>query len=545
MTTEIGQPPGIGWLPTEIRQVLAVAVLLTCAIAGAYVVSGTRRYAIERLHGLSAAQAARNDFSVFVRLWASSGAVVLAVSTGFAVLHNGGRWQVGIAGVGQFIAHALLLQAVLVAAAIVSYLVVLGMVTSVDTLSALKGEAPAWALTGLVYGLRFAAVAVGLSTLTLTLTLLGDTAARDRSLSAFDQLGGKAALALGNVYTPRDEDRLVNVVGPWLRSLDRNSDLVLAGQRSMSGFDTYGKDVTALTVNDAFLAEQPVRLASGDVLRGADPERVLVLVPQSRWSGRASLLKELGLSVLLKPGAKVEIGPRPESGQRFFTYTPAATPATGAGATGLDLANTFVTDPVMVVLPSRQGWPTNSTYTSLATQGGALLTESGGLQLAIRQKPELRRYLLAATPVTDKAATVLVEQSARLRLSSLAALVATAVVTMTGFAAALVLTRRMTQRAFIRHLFGWSMTSIYRVVLSVETLLLVALAGWIPFQVAEQRRDLEAWQARGIPPPSAPPTISIEQWASIGLLSLVTAGGFLVALKLAHQRVVREGTSAA
>jgi hypothetical protein len=164
---------------------------------------------------------------------------------------------------------------------------------------------------------------------------------------------------------------------------------------------------------------------------------------------------------------------------------------------------------------------------------------------AVRQEPRLERFVRGATPVADKAAAALTEQTALLRMSLFTAIISCFVVAMTGVAAALIHTRQMAQRIFVRHMSGWSFATIYRAILIFELTLLAGLLAWIPWRVAAQRRALEGWQATGAPLPVDLPSVSPEQWAAIAVLALVTSGGFLLSLVAAHRRVVRLGTSEA
>ena len=227
----------------------------------------------------------------------------------------------------------------------------------------------------------------------------------------------------------------------------------------------------------------------------------------------------------------------------FFTYAPASGPSESIQS--WDATATYVAQPVLVVLPSDRGWLSDASYVAFASQGGALLTDPGILNEAVSKNAELERFVRGVTPVADKAAAALNDQSAQLRMALFTALIACIVVATSGIAAAMIHARRMAQRAFVRHLFGWRFLTIYRFTSVIEGIVLAALLGWIPWQLGAQRRALELWQTAGAPLPVDAPSIDAGQVSAMALLALVTTGSFLLSLRSAHRRVVRGGASEA
>ncbi|MFI5709839.1 hypothetical protein [Kribbella sp. NPDC051620] len=538
MTVELSDFGRLGAIPRPITLTLGVLILLTVAMAGAFVAAGTRRYAIGRLHGLPYLSLLSAEFRRFAVQWAIAGPASLLLAAGFLLLRYGPE------GIGLFVAVCVAVQVLLLFAAMAAQAVFLAMVTSIDLPAALKGELPSLALTITSYGLRLTAVVVGLGTIVTTVSLGADIAARDRAGAAFERLGNLSAVTLGNAYSGADERQLDALVGPWLRDADRRGQLLVAAQQVYTGADPRWRGTTTLIVNDKFLADQPVRLANGGTLRTADRDSITVLVPESHWAERARLREQLGLEARLRQGVSSDFTEvRSASAQRVFTYAPART---DPGSVQVwDSAKTFVTDPVIVVMPAGRGWLSNTSYAAFASQGGALLADPRSASVAVDRNPLLARFVLGITPVADKAAAELAEQTSQLRLSAFIALIACLVVFISGAAAAIIRTRQKAQRIFVRDLHGWSFPSIHRGLLALELCLLIALVAWIPYRIAGQRRELERWQTSGSPLPVELPSINAGQLTAIAVLALVTAGGFLLTLSYAHRRVVRGGLSEA
>lgn len=538
MSVDVNEIGPVGAVSRSVLLTVSVVVLLTVSMVGAVVVSGTRRYAVGRLHGLPYRSLLIADLRGFGVAWSISGLGVLTVAAAVITL------RFGSSGLGLFIATAITIQLAVFAAAATAHAIFLALVTSVEIPSAMKGELPAGALTATAYGLRLVGVTVALGAIATTVTLAADVASRDRSREAFDSLGQISAITLGNAYTMEDQNQLDDVVGPWLRTADHDKGLLLAAQLVFAGDDPRWRGRNAMIVNDAFLTKQPVRLADGGELRGARADKITLLIPDADWDARSQLASQLGLDTLLAPtGGGDRTFERAAPDQRFFTYAPDS--GSAASANVWNTSTSHVTDPVIVVLPSSQGWLSDSSYVAFASQGGALATDPDTVSATVSQQPQLERFVRGVTPVADKAAASLTEQTVQLRLALFTAVVSCLVVAMSGVAAALIHTRRLAQRIFVRHLFGWSFARTYRTPFAVESLLLAGLIVWIPWQVAAQRRDLQAWQVAGGPLPVDLPSVTAAQVAAIAVLAAVTTGGYLWSLFYAHRRVIRGGASVA
>lgn len=536
MGVELVQIGQIGPVPRPVLLAGAAVALLTFSMVGAHVVAGTRRYAVSRLHGLPQRNLLLTDLRRLGAWWVVAGLGIVSVAALVILL------RFGSAGIGLFVIAAVASQLALLVITVVAHALFLSMVSSVEMLRALKGELPGRTLAVTAYGLRLTGVIVAVATIATTFTLAADVVARDRSREAFDRLGDAAAITLGNAYTLEDQAILDTTVGPWLREVDRQGDLIVAAQQSLAAPQWRG--VRAMIVNDLFLEQQPVQLADGGVVDRADAAAVTVVVPDAAWNDRDQLIPLLGLDVQVRPDTKLRYAfRRAAPSQRFFTYAPSGAPSTSVNV--WDAAATFVTDPVLVLLPSAPGWLSDTSYASIASQGGALCIDPQIVSRAVAAQPDLERFIRGATPVADRAAAALAEQTAELRMSMFTAGIACLVVAMSGGAAALTHTRRLAQQVFVRFLVGWPFAVTYRSILLVELVLLTGLVAWIPLQIGAQRRALEVWQATGAPIPVDLPTMSSAQMAAITVLALVTSCGFLLALTLAHRRVVRWGASEA
>lgn len=526
----------LGALSRSVVTALAVVALLVVSLVGAHVVAGTRRYAVSRLHGDGYGAMLLEDLRRLAPTWLVAGLVTLTGVGLAAGLRDG-------AGVPLYLVTTGRLALLLLAIAATAYGLVLAMIVSVDLEPALKGRLPAGALTFTAYGLRITAAVVALGAVATSLTLAADLRDRDASVDAFQRLGDLSTLTLGNAYNPEDQADLNSKVGPWLRDVDAQGGLLIAAQEVLGGEDPTWRGSTVLVVNDAFLADQPVRLAEGGRLSPADLTGVTVAVPDDYWNDRDRLGPVLGLDTQLRPEAGTEhASVRLAPHQKLFTYTPAS--GTGASTQAWGAVKSVVTDPVLVIVPSANGLLTDDSYASIASQQEALLTDPRAAASKVHSDPGLERFVRGITPVADTAARTVAADAADLRSTVFTAVAGCLVVLMTGVAAALVHTRRMAQRLVVRHLNGWSFIATHRRALAVEAVVLTAVVAWIPWHVLSERRALAAWAAAG-PLPVDPPDVTPGEWAGIAVLVGLTAGGFLLALHATHRRALRTGTRTA
>ena len=147
------------------------------------------------------------------------------------------------------------------------------------------------------------------------------------------------------------------------------------------------------------------------------------------------------------------------------------------------------------------------------------------------------------SPVGQNAALKLRELVGEFRLQLFNLAVAVAVLLITGVGVCIVHSRKNAQAIFARHISGWTFTATHRPVLALEALLAVLLAVWVPFQVWQQNRELDRYEALGIPPPRAPVEITGLDLGVTGGLVAVEVAAVLLALVVFHRRIVQEGAS--
>jgi hypothetical protein len=209
------------------------------------------------------------------------------------------------------------------------------------------------------------------------------------------------------------------------------------------------------------------------------------------------------------------------------------------------VSSSFVTDPVIVVLPSAQGWLSDGSYTAFASQGGALIEGPGIAREAVGRDPTLERFVRGATPVAGEAARLLSEQLGRLRMAVLTALASCVVLVVTSIAGAITHARHSAQRMFVRHLNGWRPVTAHRGILTVEISMIVTLAAWICWRAELRRREVDALHATAAPLPIGSPQLDPWLVASSVFLALVAIGAFLIALAAARRAALRRERLAA
>jgi hydrogenase maturation factor len=334
-----------------------------------------------------------------------------------------------------------------------------------------------------------------------------------------------SALSLGNAYTLAEQKKLGDTVGGWLRTQDSAGHVVLAGQEVLRDPDPLLNGRSVLYVNEAFLADQPVRLASGGNYRVGDG--LDVIVPSS-LRGHADVVTP-SLETLLRQQTKFR-AVEAADGQSFFTYAVPSSAGRPAGLPVLDQAN--VTDPLIVVLPSAKGLLSNDSYTAFASSAMVLFPRPAVVKDAVASDQALQTYVRAVVPLSEQAAVEQQTVARELRLALLTALIGMLVLVITGIGVVLIHSRRNAQLIFARHVNGWSFPAVHRSLFAVEAVVLAVVIGVVPFQVWKQNQELAVYQL------TAGPTFSLT--AAVALLVALMVCGMLAALAHMHRQVVRD-----
>lgn len=528
VTRTVPDLPRLMGVAPSVYPVLLTVGLLLIGTSGAFVVSRTHRYAVQRLHGASAYAVWLRDIGPLLRIWGISGAAVTTTAALGAWLWSGG------AGVLLFSSQTALFASCFLAVAMGTHAIVFVMVASVDILGALKGNVPGGA-TVTAYALRAAAVFVALGLASGTVSQVLDNSERTRAAQPLRELGEAAVLTFGNAYTEKDQNALGATVQPWLRTMDRQGDLIIAYRDSIGGQGSGIAYCPVLMVNEPFLAEQRVELASGEQVT-ADPRQGQIVVPDHLWSQREKVLGELEalLDFRLRGGSvQADQLLHGSDGQTIFSLqVPSST------SNPLSPEKAFVADPIVIVMPPGQF----DSYVTAATSGQVLIRDRASTVPAIQQDPQLSRFIVSVTPVSARADVVAARESGQLRSSLISTGTAYVVVLMAGTAVTIAYTSRHAQRVLVRHLHGWRFASIYSRLLALESFLLAVILGWVPWQIYQEREEL-LQMAQVAPIPGRLPTAGVADLLPIIMLALITTGGFLATLVIVHRRVVRRGTS--
>lgn len=531
VTAEVATLGRFSGVPPDWRTGIFVFLLLCAGIAATHAVSTVRTSAIHRLHGVPWRRTLGQGTASYLPYWLIAG-VVLVPASATLLLARGTN-----SGLGSFLIMATAISGASLASAIIGYSGVHALLQSVEIPSALKGKLPAGGLTVCSYALRITAAFIALGAAVTCLRLGANVAEHAEHRSEFEALGQRASITLGNAYTRADQQRLTTVVGGWLRSLDRDDQILLSAQQDLTPMGPAWVGTSSLMVNDQYLETQSVELVSGGAAHSGPGDQVSILVPTRLWEHRRELPGVLGLDTLVEPGSSPRYNwLETTAGQRLFTYSPQQ--ATGSDSGPQPGTATYLTDAVVVVWPSHAGWLRDESYAAFASSGGVTFESTEFVQNATARDQELQTFVRAATPLASRAATALAEDQSAWRRSLFLVIVAALVLVMSGVAAALIYSRSKSQQIFVRFAHGWRAGKIYRIPLAVEAGLLLVIALWIPVSVLRDRSDFQRAVAQGAVPPLSPPSMAWEQWAAILALGITLAGGFLISLTSTHRQVV-------
>lgn len=523
---------------------LLVVALLCVTMTGAGILLNAKSYGVLRLQGMSLPGILARDVRRLTRFWVGTLACVTVVATALLAWYNDLAWFGSLTCLTAATATAL------TTLALATHAAMLVLTARTGILGALKGEIPARSTAAVAYFVRVPALLLALGITASVLQAGQDLTRREDAFSVYEKAGEASTLRLnGYLGTgPGALETLERKVGPWLRRADADGQIVLVGHKDLArGRDTRSIPTDDLmVVNETFLEHQEVLAPSGRRYSAVgDDDSILLLVPEhlTAYTDRLTSLVP-GLVSPADPDqiSSEQIRARPtSSGQEIFTYN-----ARGTREAGRDRLSdeSFLTDPVMVVLPNGTDYISDKGYTAYASQRAAVFPHPADITAGISAH-DLRNEIVGISPVAADAAQAIRDITADFRLRVLNLAVAIVVLLVAGIGVVIVHTRKNAQRIFARHIHGWTFTATHRTLLAAEGALVVLLVSWLPYQVHQWNQDLEQYKAMGIPAPRDPMTISGHDLAVIVSLAAVEITLTLVVLAFFHRRIVKEGSTEA
>ncbi|NEB14174.1 hypothetical protein G3I32_36020 [Streptomyces coelicoflavus] len=523
---------------------LIVVALVLVTVTGAGVLLNAKSYGVLRLHGLSLPSIFARDLRRLVRFWAAALSAVTVASTALLAWYNHLAW---------FWLFALLTAAtaaVFTLLTLAAHAGMLALTARSGILAALKGEFPARSTAAAAYLVRIPAMLLALGIAAAVVQAGQDLGRREDALSVYEQAQDTSSIRLnGYLGAPDSLRKLEAKVGTWLRQSDADGQLILAGREDIRR-SRDGQHIPAgalMVVNETFLEHQEILDGSGRRVPAdtGGVGEVLLLVPQ-HLAAYADRLESMVPS-LVSPSDPDRVTPEhigvlpTEDQQRLFTYN-----ARGTYQPGRDRASdeSYLTDPVVIVVPNGTEYISDKGYTAYASQRSILFPDPADITAGIEARG-LHNEVIATTPVAADAAQAIrdITTDFRLRLFNLA--VALAVLLVTGVSVVIVHTRKNAQRIFARFIHGWTFLTTHRALLAAEAVVVTLLVTWIPLQVWQHNQDLEKYRTLGIPAPRPPMTITGLDLTVITGLVVVEITATLAVLAFFHRRIVKEGSTEA
>ncbi|GAA2009600.1 hypothetical protein GCM10009799_41940 [Nocardiopsis rhodophaea] len=515
----------------------AVALLASVTAVGAGVLLASRDYAVMRLQGHSYAAILRHDLAKVARLYTLVLPAATAVVLSALGLYNG--WN----QLGFYLPLAGAFLGMLAAPSLLVHASVLGLVHATEILPALKGRMPVRSSTASIYLVRVPVLVLTLVIATGLVTAAQNAREQAIGLDVYEQYGDTSRPALSANYGWSDADAVDQDLGPWLRKVDSDGDMVLA--IDVSPFELLpadptekrppGPDAPILIVNDTYLAEQEVLAPSGE--RYGSGENIRVIVPESASPYSDELVNGLrdnwlGVNSGSDRAFDVEALPSAE-GQTLFTY--------GSGGFNGPRFLPLMRDPVIIALPNGEVL-SDTAYVNHMTSQATVFPDPEVVEKFRAENPNASRYISMVEMLTTSALKEHATTLATLRTEAFNLLGAGAVLVLTAVAACIIHVRTRAQTIFARHISGWTFLATHRRLLAVEAVIAAAFTGWATWNTITKLAA--ANDPMGLTPPGAMTTSGAEPFyaAGIALISLVITIGALV---LFHRRIVREGASQA
>ncbi|MCY9787582.1 hypothetical protein KIK06_27255 [Nocardiopsis sp. EMB25] len=515
---------------------VAVALLGTVTAVGAGVLLGSREYAVRRLQGHSYLRVLRTDLGRVGRLCAIALPIATAATLGFLGVYNG--WN----QLGFYTPLALVFLGLLIVPCLLVHAGTLGLVHATGILPALKGRLPVRSTTVAIYLVRVPVLA--LSLVIVSAIALSAQSAREQSaaLELYEEYPDTSRPALSSNYGWADADAVDDALGPWLRRVDADGDMVLAAHQSPLEFvppDPAGVappaiDLRILLVNDTYLAEQEVLAPSGERYGSGDEVRVIIPDSAAEHTEQIVASTENWLSGASESERALDVEVLPAAdGQTLFTY--------GMEGGGRPLFLPLVYEPVLIALPNGQVLSDTSYVTHMSARE-TIFPAPGVVEEFRASNPQASRYISMVETLTTSALVAHANTLTTLRTEMFNLVGATAVLVLTAMAACVIHVRTRAQEIFARHISGWSFVATHRRLLAVEGLIALAFVAWA---VWDTLSALAAANDPGNPLPRGLMTTTGTEPYYAAAIAVASLAITVTALASFHRRIVLEGASQA
>ena len=464
--------------PTDSLLRLAFFLIVALTLAGALLAA--RTHAVRELHGRSFSECLLADFAAAFRSLVALGAVYLLAIAGFLGWYNHLHWF------GTFLMVQVWFAAMFLACFAVFHATAVAAVRRMDILSRIKGELRSRSVHLLMYVARLAAIPIAIGAIGLVVhqEALVDAKVGDQSVWASTR--GNVQLGLASQVSEGEQLAAETALGAWVEEQERAGEVIFVDRLPIQGFDpegTAGVDPTreVLTVNSTYLSERPVLDTAGNAI-GTRGNEVLLLLPDDLTGDTDALLAAAQRQVdselyLRQLGDQTQPGPeqrdvrmvRTQPGQRLFSYLNQVS----------DDQDPFVTDPLIVVVPTKAPIFAPTQWSAYLSTGKVIFKDKARTEAAL-ESGKVLPYVADVSEIEVTNALQACEVGLRANiyrlnlLAVLAALVATAI----GFT--VVHTRRHASAIFAQHIHGWSFLRRHWRLLTIDTVLLSAIAlRWI------------------------------------------------------------------
>jgi hypothetical protein len=428
-----------------------VVLLLVALLVGTGVLSMTKAYAVQRLHGGTKRIAAGRD----LRALAGTAVVSLTVVVGGSIV---GLWFYNdLHQIGSFLraTFAGFLGGALVVLAI--YVAVLRLVWDVRLIEGIKGRIGFRVAMPSIYLIRVPGLVLAVSLAASTMAAWGAVGEAAQAREDLAVAGDAAKIRFEGSVSPAEMDRLASESGAWLKREDTAGRVIFAHPVSTVGADDTHPDL--LLVNDTYLEEQPVFDNDGERVTAAPPNTILLLEPVGSSLTSEDVVRYLEGSAA-DPEAPISFESRMiAEGQRHFVY-----------ATSSEMLPKTVRDVVVAVVNPDTGYVRDDDYMAYASQGSILVTDAS--EAAEHTPPELLgSWISAYLPVVQMAAVEHADRTRDFRVEFGSMIVALGVLLATAVGVAQIYVRGTAQQILVRYLHGWKFSGTHARLLVAEAVL--------------------------------------------------------------------------
>ncbi|MGL5405920.1 MAG: hypothetical protein ACRDAX_03895 [Propionibacteriaceae bacterium] len=442
----------IGWIIINPVFPLAIMVaLIVATMIGIDVVTYTKMYGIERLHGVSFWSIVKADLLSNVKS-AAIGAVVATVSSLLLLYFYNSLHQIS-----RFLLIAAWVIIVFTVLGVITHIFSIYMVSKMGLIDSLKGKTFSTRSMIAAYIIRFIATGLAIIMAVACLSLWSKLQHSKTDNDVWQSISQASFSRFNPDIPPEQMDKMAAPAGEWIRGEILSGNALLAEKDlSQSIFrEDFLDKVNIILVDQQYLSRHPIKDIDGTLLI-SEANKINIAIPQSRVAVSKKVVPEIADWVESNSGNVVVASQEIPAEQRVFTYP-----------TGDPLSEPFWDDPIIIIADKDLSFYSDENLMATATRRNVVFLDQNQA-IASSAKAGFSNAINAFVPVSLATQMRNAEEWRDLRINLLTLAGSVLLLLVSSWGIAELYIRSNVQKIFVKTMHGWKFTAIHKKFLWID-----------------------------------------------------------------------------